>query len=619
MKLKLFCCLLTLILLLSAFAGCGVTENGADTDPTSATQTTATPDTTTSAPVQETTPEPVVVIPDDAVIASGGEVLYDIILSEGVEASDEQITMARSINTQLQSLLGTGTSMRNDWVKEGREHDRAAYEILVGVTNYPETQQVAQSIGYGDYAIRAIGNKIVIFAYHTKVLQVAVTRFNQMLASSVSADGKSITLSGESLMLTEATSTKLSALPTFDGGNFYAYYEAGFDCDELIIRDTTPDMFEAYLKKLDTSGFRQYTTHEMADNLFATYTNDKYTVTVGYYDYESSVRLLIEPLAPAVGLESENVYTPITTSQITMFGAAYTSGTAAANNGLSVLIRLTDGRFVIVDGGHNYAGCARSLLTALEEQSAAYAKTKKDITIAAWIITHPHGDHNGVFNNYYQLFRDMTVERVLVSQLSETERVKSIQSVAYSGNWGASEGLATNTIKGAEQLGAELHQVHVGQVYYFADLKMEILFTIESFAPSTCNALNTTSTVMRMEFGGDTVYLSTGDATGNGMEICDKMYGDYLQSDIVQVCHHGYTTWGNDAGMIAAYKTINAPTVLWPQGRSGYNSARSHAYNFVLFTVPNYKEVYVSGSVGDQIIVPIPYQVGNAKTVRATG
>jgi hypothetical protein len=119
-----------------------------------------------------------------------------------------------------------------------------------------------------------------------------------------------------------------------------------------------------------------------------------------------------------------------------------------------------------------------------------------------------------------------------------------------------------------------------------------------------------------MDIAG-TTYMSTGDATGNGMEICADMYGDYMQSDIVQVCHHGGTTWGNDAGMIKAYKIINAPTVLWPRGMATYQSSKTASRNAVLYTVSNYKEDYVSGAVGDKIILPMPYTVGTATVIRA--
>ena len=326
---------------------------------------------------------------------------------------------------------------------------------------------------------------------------------------------------------------------------------------------------------------------------------------------------MIEPLAPAVGLKEDNKYEKVTTTQLTMLGQQYTTSSGEVKaNGQSILIRCADGRFIIVDGGFNTAAVAGELLQTMKEQSAAYAKTAKDITVAAWIVTHAHGDHFGALVSRYNDFRGITVERILVNFLSETERIKAINSSSVGKNWSATEGGAYTKIPtAAKALGAEVHNVHVGQVYYIADVEMEVLYTIESFAPEVCNALNTSSTVMKMNLAG-TTYMSTGDATGNGMEICADMYGDYIQSDIVQVCHHGGSTWHNDAGIIKAYKTINAPTVLWPRGMSGYESAKTASRNAVLYQVSNYKEDYVSGSVGDLVVLPMPYTVGTATVTR---
>lgn len=628
-----------LSLLLAAtllLTSCGLTgipqESGEATTVGTESTTSATPETTTAAtaetessediatePAQTKPPMPPVTA--DAEIVVSGKAKYQIIISDEAGSDSKEMTWARTIAEEIQRLTGATVQIKTDWLRAGTAHNPSTYEILLGNTNYEETAQVAETIGYGDCAIRAMGNKIVLFAYSDQVLSSAISHFNIMLYSGRDATGKSITVNSRELDQVVTISNRLNRLPVYEGGTFYAYYEAGMDCDEIILRDTTPAQYRAYLEQIEAGGFTRYTDHQMAANLFATYTDEKFTVTVGYYDYEKAVRILIEPLAPAVGLAEENVYTPITTSQITMLGAAYQTSEKYVGNGLSVLIRLTDGRFVIVDGGHNYVGCTRALLGALREQSAEYAKSDKEITIAAWIITHAHGDHHGVLNSNYQVFRNMNVERVLINALSETERLASVNSTAYSANWGKSEGKVDATLTAAKALGATVYQIHVGQVFHLADLTMEVLYTIESFAPNTCNALNTTSNVIRMQFGGKdgTVYLSTGDATGNGMEICSDMYGQYIQSDIVQVCHHGYSTWGNDAGMIKAYKTVNAPTLLWPQGHKAYLSSRTLAYNHVLFTVPNFKEVLVSDTVGTQVILPIPYTVGSAQTVRDAG
>ena len=607
MKKKILLLALAAVMLLSTLCACG---EGGNVGETTVSDTTA----ETTVATTEPTPTSVDIVAD-------GKPVFKVIRDEDAETSAVVVSQARSILDKIKGLTGAMPKLETDWVKRGSQLDSSTYEILVGVTDYPETKEVMDSLTYGEWAVRLVGNKIVIFGFSDTSMSHAVSRFNRALEKAVSEDKKSITLTAEEINQTDALDAQMSALPQYEGGNFLSYYKAGNNVDEIIIGNTNPDEYKAYLSKLEQNGFTCYTTHQITDNLFATYTNDKYTVTAGYYDYETSARILIEPLAPAVGLKEENVYTPVTTSQITMLGMEFKNNDGSyTSNGLSVLIRLTDGRFIVVDGGFNREKHASELMRHLKEQSAGYVKSNKDITIAAWIITHPHGDHDGMLYGKYSNFMGITVERVMANFLSESELTKAANSASVGGNWGSTEGFEyQKVLTAAKALKATVHQVHVGQVFYFADLKMEVLYTMESFGPKVCNALNTTSIVLRMEFGGKTVYLSTGDATGNGMQICTKMYGDYMQSDIVQVCHHGYGTWGNDSGMIQAYKTINAPTVLWPQGLNAYPTYKTKAYNSVVFEVPNYKEVYVSGAEGDSIILPIPYTIGTGIENRAAG
>ena len=606
MHLRLLALLLTLCMLCASAVACGANPPAETTVET----TTATTETTTAVT------EPAVASLD---IVIDGKAQYTVIRDEDLNAGASEIDQCLTIVNRIKNLTGVTINLGTDWWKKGAELKSETFEILVGYTDYPETAQVISTLQYGEYAIRAVGNKIVIFGFDASSLGKAVNEFNYLLSKGVSEDGKSISLSPADIEMHGTNNNQLTALPTFEGGTFGAYYAAGAGCDEIIVRNTTIEQYRAYLTKLESTGYKKYTDHEIAGNFFATYTNDQYTVTAGYYDYETSVRLLIEPLAPVVGLKEENTYTAVTTPQLTMLGQEYTkSDGSVLSNGQSILIRCADGRFIIVDGGHNTAAISSELRKALISQSADYAKTTKDITIAAWIVTHAHGDHFGLLVNRYGDFKDMTVEKILVNFLSETERLKAIASPDVGKNWSATEGNGyTKLPVAAKALGAEVHQIHVGQVFYVADVVMEVLYTVESFAPKVCNALNTSSTVMKMNIAG-TTYMSTGDATGNGMEICADMYGDYLQSDIVQVCHHGGTTWGNDAGMIKAYTVINAPTVIWPRGMSNYQSAKNASRNAILYKVPNYKEDYVSGAVGDIVILPMPYTVGTGTVSRAS-
>lgn len=601
MKKKILLLSLVACLCLAMLFGCG---GGQDAE-----------NTTTSGEV--TTTEPVVQEPTTVEIVKDGSTVYQVIRDEDASSSSIQVTVARSIVDKIKELTGTTIKISTDWVKRGSEPDSSTYEILVGMTNYKESKEVYSSIGFGDWAVRVVGNKIVVAGYTDSALSIAATKLNRVLDACVSSDGKSLVANIADITLEGTEDAVLNNIPVPENGQFSAFYNAGDDCTELIFTDMTADTYKAYLTKLAASGYSEYTTHQMAGNLFATYNSDEYTITAGYYDYENSIRVLFEPKAEPVGLESENKYTVVTTPQITMLGLEYKASDGSyASNGLCVLIRLSDGRFVVVDGGFNRANTATNLLNAMREQSKEYASKMSDITVAAWIITHSHGDHNGLLNGKYDSFRGITVERILVNYMANSERLKAINSSEYGGNWSSNEGGGyANTYTAAKVLGASLRKVHVGQVYYFADMKLEVLYTLESYAPKTCNAMNTTSLIMKMTIG-DTVYMSTGDATGPAFDICNKMYGDYMQCDIVQVAHHGYTTWGNDTATAKAYGYMNAATVLWPQGLTAYPNYKDKSYNAALFKVSNYKEVYVAGSEGDSVIVPLPLVTGNAIVTR---
>ncbi len=579
--------------------------------------TTETPETTTAPPPDTTPPETTPAEPetDELILVADGSANCYVVYSYLLDTASVQMTCVNDICNAIKNATGAIPIIAADG---GGTHDPNRVEILVGFTNYQETEQVYSQIGYGDYMVKVVGKKIVVAAYSDNAFTIATSKLINLINKN--AKSGSLTIPADTFF-NETVDAKLAALPVYEGGTFSATYPCSNNGIMVYVTKTNADEYREYLEKLEDSGFVEYTTNEIVNNLFATYNNSKYTVNAGYYDYESAARIIIEPLAKPVGLKSDNVYTAVTTSQITGFGLEYQKSDGSyVSNGLSILIRLTDGRFVIIDGGFDRGECATNLINAMKEQSAGYLKPGQKPTVAAWIVTHAHGDHMGVLKRY-NAFSQIKVEKFLVNFIADSERTKAMKT--YPSNWDSGEGGGyTNTFSAAAYFGADVQWVHVGQVFYIADLTMEILYTIESFGPKICNAFNTTSLVIKMTFGeGDdrTTFMMTGDATGNALEICARMYGDYLRSDIVQVSHHGYTTWGNDNGVIMAYMYMLPETLLWPQGSNAYPNYMTKKYNVVLFSPdyvsggqnPNFKEVYVTGVQGDTVILPIPYKIGS--------
>ncbi len=551
-------------------------------------------------------------------------------ISDGAPEFTATKRLRETLNNLAEDLKGSDllfdekVVVEEDFIMPGQSYDSSTVEILVGATAYDESATAFDGIQYGGYSVKVVGNKILVAAYTSDSYSEAADALGVLIKQSVDNENKSVTLQKADIAFSGNMSARVSAIPTYEGGTFYSYYEAGNDVDEVIIKKTDMTEFNAYLSKLESEGYTCYNTNEVEGNKFTTYNGENYTINAGFYKYESSARITIEELVKKPLPNTPQEYTKVTTSQITLLGLEYANSsesTGYTSNGLSMLIRLEDGRFIVVDGGFNRQVCADKLNELLLEQSKEYATDKKDIKIAAWIITHAHGDHIGMVTNKYGYFRNYTVENFIVNFISDNERARGM--AAYKDNWstsGTEGGGYTSVLAAAKSLKANVHIAHVGEVYYFADAKLEMLFTIESFGPNACNALNTTSLIVKATISGTTL-LITGDATGNGFQTAAKTFGTYLKCDILQVAHHGYTTWGNNSGTILAYKYVLPTTLLWPQGGHAYPRYTGKDYNEVLLNTqsnPNYAETYVAGFQGDTVTLPLPYTVGTAVVNRTS-
>lgn len=575
-------------------------------------------ETTQGALIEETDPPETEAPKPDFVMSPNNT--YRIVYSDeyaNLGSSNKYVRRIMQFTSSLKKETGILFTRATDFTKDGM-HDADTVEIVIGDTTYEESKKVGARLTYSNYAIAIEGNKLVICGYSDDALDEAMTRATE-LVKSCTKDGV-ITIPGDTFIVENLKNAEYD-LPVYTAGNFETIYQSGGNGDMFVIRETSLDEYKAYLTVLENLGYTQYTATDIAANSFATYNNATHTVNVGYYDYEKSVRIIIEPLTIPVGLESDVKYTAVTTPSITLLGCEYDKGGGSySHTGLSMIIRLKDGSFVIVDGGHGRVEKADQLLKALKELSGSYRKSGEKIVISDWIVTHPHDDHYYMLLDYYNKFTaDCTVKRIVANIISDEERAVAMAKYPDSrqnntcARW-------SDLYKVADAFGSYVQFVRTGQVLYEAGLKMEVLYTIDSFGPRICNAVNTTSLVMKMIFDDGTTFMMTGDATGNAMEICAKMYGDYLRSDILQVSHHGSSTWSNDNGVAMAYELIAPTTLLWPTNKNFYNSSKKYAYNAVLFAPEsngknrNYKEVFYAGAEYNAHTTPIPLVVGSTNS-----
>jgi len=571
----------------------------------------------------ETEAEAKIETPEEYILTSGGKTEFKIIRPASLESEDMAVQAALSIKKFVSEQTDVSMSLGDDWLAPGEEHNSETFEILVGYTSYPETAEVAASLSYGQYAVKAIGNKIVVFSFSEKGYDKAVGKLTYLLKSAVTqeADGtKTMKIASASLDAVGTIDEMTSALPMYTGGVFSSVTDMGDDCYGVIIEDTTKEQYDQYVKLLGEGGYTTYSENEIVGSYFTILYDDKYTINAGFYNNINEVRVIIEPFREATLPTKKVDSEPITTSQITMLGVEGIYNGDYQNNGLSLVYRLSDGSFVIVDGGHsgNAAIYASNIVKLLREQSKDYAKSDSEIRIAAWIITHPHGDHSGTLIKAYNRFTSFKVERVMTNfwPSEAFEKAKNTYE-SFSGSYSSH----TNTKSVATALNAEYVVPHVGQEYWFGDTVFEFLYTIESFLPRVGVIYNTSSMVFRTRTvdasGKETTTMIPGDATGEALELCTKTFGEYLKSDIVQVTHHGLGNGGSEHKISAAYSLMKPSVVLWPLGMHRYNAANDEyvaSFNHALFKEqnPNFAELYIAGWQGNAVTIPLPYTLGTA-------
>ncbi len=548
-----------------------------------------------------------------------------------VKTEEDEMNSAAAVALKkaLEAFISDGDQpMGSDWVLNGT-HDPEALEILIGKTEYEEGRDDMEKVSSGGYMVRIYGRKIVVFARSGDAYTEAVRKFGALLSEHANDTGSGITVEipPEELDFSGRSSDIIAAVPSPADVVYSTVYNSGEGCRELIYLNASPEKYRNYVALLKESGFTFYASHEIKRNCFSTLYSAEVTVTVWYYGNERQLRIIVEPFSQAtlIGTEADNVFTRVTTPALTMLGVSYTNSYGdTMEHGMCFLIRLSDGRFIVIDGGFNRAEHANSLIGAIKDQAAEYTTDGK-YTIAAWIVTHSHEDHNALLNGRYKdiMKAGITVERVILNFLDKDEMKRCIEEWPINWSTGETDTWA-GTYRAITGLGADQVVAHVGQVFWFADLKIEVLYTLECIAPEAADAMSSTSRIMKMTFtdpatGQQMVYMSLGDATGKALNHLTKMYGDYLKTDVLQLAHHGMVTFGWVEGTIAAYKAMAPTVLLWPVGEGDYPKLLDKSYNRRAYDPaynPNIKEVYVGGPVGRMTMLLMPYTLGTAKVIQ---
>ena len=329
-----------------------------------------------------------------------------------------------------------------------------------------------------------------------------------------------------------------------------------------VAKSATRQQFSDYLSELVEAGFTYYTDSRIGNNFFVTFATKTQIATAMYLAAAREVRVVVDDRSKFSlhGLEKDNEYNDLGCNSLTVVAIEETGWPG----GMGYIMELADGTFLVIDGGYyNGSNVSKSSANWFYKTLKKVANDPDNVTVAAWLITHPHSDHYGAFvamTEKSEYMQGIHIEKLIYNTPADEYKTST-----------GSTGAVSMIESSAKKWGVEkLIKAHPGQIHYVKDAKITVygsadIVVPQSFDITNVNNLNVVTMVDYM--GKRALYL--GDSQEVQNPILARLYGKELKTDILQLAHHGYNN--TDAGEV--YSFADPDIVFWPVSNNHYSGA----------------------------------------------
>lgn len=571
---RLSALLLLIALCLTALVSC----QNEDTPPASEGENEA-PDTGNPPPsTDDENDEPELLDPANAyIVADNKETQYVLIRDDA--ASDTVKSLITGFRNQFWNKTGADIQVMDD---TGRPIEKEIIVSLMDERDEPaqELAKLTAPEGKG-YRISTVGQKIVV-ASEEEYLKEAL----DLLVRAISDCGNGVWgvpkdyVGSLDIPMIQADGTLY-----YVGEGNYAYNVP--DANELTLTNFTD--------KMEQDGFTLYTENTIGSSQFKTYIKDSIygnmVVYIMYHPELNTLRLTYGPmeyLPNATPIADDDQADPtITQMYLQMVNNGYVFGAnqvISTNNGapgMSYLLQLSDGRFIIIDGGNSdgevytakydettgkwmasdssikTSDTKRLYDTMCDMKPASHGSPQ----IAVWFMSHAHGDHMNLAKNFMETYKNAVEIELIAFNFPAPENATSYQT-----------SIETFRTRAEEYFDAETWIMHTGQQLFLPGCEIEVFSTVEDFycagkvGNTTSVDLNNTCVVYRITMG-NTSFMVLGDAYPTTGQFMSDAYGDALQSDIMQLAHHGF-----NGAVYDLYVDIDPKICFWPCDEYRWNT-----------------------------------------------
>lgn len=220
-------------------------------------------------------------------------------------------------------------------------------------------------------------------------------------------------------------------------------------------------------------------------------------------------------------------------------GELWMLGSTAGAQNLSIVIKSSHGKLIVVDGG--WEADADKLSSLILQRGGK---------VDAWLITHPHEDHVGalcaILNDSS---RKIKIDKIYCS-LATPDWYRQVSPTGA--------GIADQLLNAFTKLpvGTVTNNIGRGTEINIDDVNIRVL---NNRGVYTYNGVNNSSLVYKIRVSGQSILILGDLAYDGGKDLIKTCTAAELKSDIVQMAHHGQQGVDQDA-----YALIAPTTCLWP-------------------------------------------------------
>ncbi len=306
-----------------------------------------------------------------------------------------------------------------------------------------------------------------------------------------------------------------------------------------VISKIKKEDFDAYCDELRNKGYKEVSSNSFGKNVFVTFEGEINWLFLSYYAYCGELHVIADAPRPMWLYSSDYEVGSIKFAQYDT-NTSYVNDTVGVACGMGYLFMLSDGNFIVIDGG--VEGDADRFLKLMQDMSGE-ARPR----VALWIITHPHSDHYGA-----------------LKILSHTDNVEIRNYYSCMPPSDFKPQGCRDMLEGIKDYDLKNITAHTGDKFVIGGVQIESLLTCEEMIlrkyEQTYTDTNNLSTVLKFTVSGQSI-LFAADARTPEYLVLEKVAGAVLKSDILQVTHHGRTGRAHEDAFVRAV----SPTVaLWP-------------------------------------------------------